>query len=210
MFKRSITYLRKNDSDLGDQVVGFGKQHEFADVLWYPSQHKAVYRMDDRVSLNTPGNGFFDFIPFRATSSLELAITRTTEENQESTRDADGKCSSVQKPPSSIRGCLDSLEDARITACAWDPRIKGEFFHQTTFSISLSVAKNFIQDVKKLVEIEPKALCGVDIYNGILLRYVTASSAYLGKQENAIDFDITYYRSKDPMAPRLYQGYLKK
>lgn len=78
MFKRSITYLRKNDSDLGDQVVGFGKQHEFADVLWYPSQHKAVYRMDDRVSLNTPGNGFFDFIPFRATSSLELAIIRTT------------------------------------------------------------------------------------------------------------------------------------
>lgn len=106
--------------------------------------------------------------------------------------------------------CLDSLEDARITACAWDPRIKGEFFHQTTFSISLSVAKNFIQDVKKLVEIEPKALCGVDIYNGILLRYVTASSAYLGKQENAIDFDITYYRSKDPMAPRLYQGILEE
>lgn len=78
MFKRSITYLRKNDSDLGDQVVGFGKQHEFADVLWYPSQHKAVYRMDDRVSSNTSGNGFFDFIPFRATSSLELAIVRTT------------------------------------------------------------------------------------------------------------------------------------
>ncbi|VVA25546.1 PREDICTED: L-gulonolactone oxidase [Prunus dulcis] len=239
MFKRSITYLRKNDSDLGDQVVGFGKQHEFADVLWYPSQHKAVYRMDDRVSSNTSGNGFFDFIPFRATSSLELAIIRTTEENQESTRDADGKCSGAKLVTSALINdaygltnngviftgypvigyqnrlqasgtCLDSLEDARITACAWDPRIKGEFFHQTTFSISLSVAKNFIQDVKKLVEIEPKALCGVDIYNGILLRYVTASSAYLGKQENAIDFDITYYRSKDPMAPRLYQGVLEE
>ena len=78
MFQRSIAYLSKNDSDLGDQVLKFGKQHEFADILWYPSQHKAVYRVDDRVSSNTSGNGLFDFLPFRATSSLALAVIRTT------------------------------------------------------------------------------------------------------------------------------------
>ncbi|KAG8386330.1 hypothetical protein BUALT_Bualt03G0137700 [Buddleja alternifolia] len=43
------------------------------------------------------------------------------------------------------------------------------------------------------------------MYNGILMRYVTASSAYLAKQEDALDFDITYYRSKDPLTPRLFQ-----
>lgn len=70
---------------------------------------------------------------------------------------------------------------------------------------------NFIQDVQNLVEIEPKALSGVETYNGILMRYVTASSAYLGKDENAIDFDIAYYRSKDvPMTPRLYEGILEE
>lgn len=77
MFKRSITYLSKNDSDLGDQVLKFGKQHEFADILWYPSQHKAIYRVDDRVSSNTSGNGLYDFLPFRATPSLALAVLRT-------------------------------------------------------------------------------------------------------------------------------------
>ncbi|XP_062000458.1 probable L-gulonolactone oxidase 6 [Rosa rugosa] len=238
MFKRSITYLSKNDSDLGDQVLKFGKQHEFADILWYPSQHKAVYRVDDRVS-NTSGNGLYDFLPFRATTSLALEVIRTAEENQESKSDADGKCSGAKLVTSGLLSsaygltnngmiftgypvigyqnrlqasgtCLDSLQDSRITACAWDLRIKGEFFHQTTFSISLSVAQSFIQDVQKLVEIEPKSLCGVEIYNGILMRYVTASTAYLGKQEDAIDFDITYYRSKDPMTPRLHEGILEE
>lgn len=106
--------------------------------------------------------------------------------------------------------CLDSLQDGKFTTCAWDSRVKGEFFHQTTFSIALSVVKNFIKDVQKLVELEPKGFCGIELYNGILMRYVKASSAYLGKQEDAIDFDITYYRSKDPMSPRLYQDIIEE
>ena len=103
--------------------------------------------------------------------------------------------------------CLDSHHDS---ACAWDRRVNGAFFHQTTFSISLFLAKSFIQDVQKLIEMEPKAMCGVELYNGILMRYVKASSAYLGKKEDAVDFDITYYRSKNPMTPRLYEDILEE
>ncbi|KAF7112373.1 hypothetical protein RHSIM_RhsimUnG0236000 [Rhododendron simsii] len=106
--------------------------------------------------------------------------------------------------------CLDSLNDELIEVCSWDPRVKGLFFHQTAVSISMSKVKSFIQDVQKLVELVPKALCGVDLYNGILMRYVKASTAYLGKQEDAVDFDITYYRSKDPMSPRLYGDILEE
>jgi len=62
MFKRSITYLAKSDSDLGDQVVTFGHEHGFADRTWYPSQRKAIFRVDDRVHVNISGNGLFDFI----------------------------------------------------------------------------------------------------------------------------------------------------
>ncbi|XP_061372878.1 probable L-gulonolactone oxidase 6 [Gastrolobium bilobum] len=238
LFKRSLTYLKKNDSDLGDELITFGRKHEFADVTWYPSQKKAVYRIDDRVSLNKSGNGLYDFIPFRTTLSAELAVVRATEELQEATHDANGKCIGARLITATLAGtgygltndgfflgypivgfnnrmqssgtCLDSLNDAKITACPWDSRIKGEFFHQTAFSIPLSVVKNFIEDVQKLVELEPEALCGLELYDGILMRYVTASKAYLGKQEDAVDFDISYYRSKDPLAPRLFEDILEE
>ncbi|KAJ8550942.1 hypothetical protein K7X08_000312 [Anisodus acutangulus] len=214
VFKRSITLSERNDSNLGDEAATFGRQHEFADFTWYPSQRKVVYRIDDRVPANTPGNGLNDFLGFRATSSLVLAILRTSEEIQESTNDAGGKCSSAKLTTSTLKfgaygfsnngfaftgypvvgfhnrvqasgTCLDSLEDARITACPWDSRVKGLFFHQTTFSISLSKIKGFIEDVQRLVALEPRALCVLDLYNGILM-------------------------SKDPMSPRLFEDFLEE
>ncbi|CAN6568401.1 unnamed protein product [Malus baccata var. baccata] len=197
MFKQSITYLSKNDSDCGDQVLVFGKQHEFADMIWYPSQHKVVYRMDDRVSSDMDAYGKCLTANLFTSLLINNGLSFTGY-----------PVIGYQHRLQSSGTCQDSLDTN--TSCGWDPKIKGQFFYQTSFSISLSMAKNFIQDVQNPVEIEPKALCGVETYNGILMRYVTASSAYLGKQENAINFNIRYYRSKDPMTPRLYEGILKE
>ena len=106
--------------------------------------------------------------------------------------------------------CLDSLQDGLITACPWDSRIKSEFFHQTTFSVPLTQVKSFITDIKSLVKIERKSLCGLELYYGILMRYVTSSPAYLGKETEALDFDLTYYRAKDPLTPRLYEDFIEE
>lgn len=78
MFKRSLTYTMRNDSDFGEQAVTFGKKHEFADFLWLPSQGKVVYRRDDRVAVNTSGNGLYDFLPFRSQLSVAIAIIRSS------------------------------------------------------------------------------------------------------------------------------------
>ncbi|KAL1568984.1 putative L-gulonolactone oxidase 6 [Salvia divinorum] len=239
LFKRSVTYITKNDSDLGEDAVGLGRKHEFADFTWFPSQKRVIYRLDDRVPTNSSGNGLNNFPGFRSTSTLVLATLRSTEETQESLGDANGKCINGRITASFLRStgfgltndgsvfkgypvigyqnriqasgtCLDSPDDARLTACPWDSRVKGLFFHQTTFSIALSRVKGFILDVQKLVSLSPDSLCGLDLYNGILMRYVTASTAYLGKQEDSLDFDITYYRSKDPLQPRLFQDVLEE
>lgn len=73
-----MTFVTKNDLDLGDQASSFGHQHEFADISWYPNQRKAIYRVDDRISSNAFGNGLYNYIPFRSTASVTLAIIRTT------------------------------------------------------------------------------------------------------------------------------------
>ena len=57
-------------------MITFGREHEFADVMWYPSHKKAVYRIDDRVPIGTTGDGSYHFIPFRPTLSIELTVVR--------------------------------------------------------------------------------------------------------------------------------------
>ncbi|KAI3786523.1 hypothetical protein L1987_40267 [Smallanthus sonchifolius] len=78
MFKRTVTFVTKDDTNLSDQVATFGRQHEFADITWYPSQKRVVYRIDDRVSSNVSGNGVWDHPGFRAVPSLALFILRST------------------------------------------------------------------------------------------------------------------------------------
>ncbi|WCJ22500.1 D-arabinono-1 4-lactone oxidase family protein [Euphorbia peplus] len=234
MFKRSITYVERNDSDLGDEAVTFGRKHEFADITWYPAQRMTVYRIDDRVSSTAPGNGLFDRSAFSSTPSQTLVQQRTTEENQEATGDAEGKCNNsrqtIASQLSSAFGltnnginftgypvigyqnrihasgsCLDSPENALATACPWDPRIKAQYIFQNGLFLKLSNVKLFIQDVQELVKLVPKSLCVLELYNGIVLRYVKTSTAYLGKPDDGINFDITFYRSKDPRTPRLFE-----
>lgn len=78
LFKRSITYVKRTDTTLSDEAPSFGDEHEFGDILWYPSQRTAVYRIDDRVPLNASGNGLYDFIPFRSTSTGAVELIRIT------------------------------------------------------------------------------------------------------------------------------------
>ncbi|XP_028779784.1 probable L-gulonolactone oxidase 6 [Neltuma alba] len=239
MFKRAITYVTKSDADLGDELIRFGKEHEFADLSWYPSQKKAAFRIDDRVPFNRSGDGLSNILAYRSAPSAQLTTIRGTEELREATRDAKGKCLDAQMDirtaETSAYGftnnganftgypvigqnnrlqssgpCLDSKEDALLTVCPWDSRFQLAFYHDTTFTISLSNVSSFIKDVQKLVKLEPRALCGVDLYEGFHLRYIKASSAYLGRTKDSVDFDILYYRSKDPLAPRLFEDILEE
>jgi len=76
LFKRSITNIQRDDFDLERGILLFGLEHEFADVTWYPAQRKAIYRVDDRVSVTTPGDGVNDFTGFRPILSVLLATAR--------------------------------------------------------------------------------------------------------------------------------------
>ncbi|KAH9307284.1 hypothetical protein KI387_035195, partial [Taxus chinensis] len=234
MFKRSIINVQQNDSNMENIVAHFGLEHEFADLTWYPSQHKVIYRVDDRVSVNSSGDGMNDFIGFQSQPTSLLSTVRETEEIKEATKSGEGKCAisvtqlstildtgtglknehmiftgypviGYQNKMQSSGSCLSSLDDGLLTACGWDPQIKGLFYHQTGMSISVSKISQFLSDVKKLRDMNFISMCGLELYSGILMRYVKASSAYLGKQVDSVDLDITYYRANDPNTPRLYE-----
>ena len=76
LFKRSVSYVNRVDSDLAERVAAWGYLHEFADILWLPQDGKVVYRQDDRVDVSAPGNGLNDIVGLRPYSIAELVTDR--------------------------------------------------------------------------------------------------------------------------------------
>eukprot|EP01018_Ginkgo_biloba_P002313 Gb_31381 [translate_table: standard] len=234
LFKRNVTNVVKDDSDLEEQILTFAEAHEFGDLTWYPSQKRVVYKMDDRVSVATPGKGVNDFIGFRSTATLVVVAIRATENMLEASKNAEGKCRMAKAIADSklavanglknndfmftgypVMGfqhrmqtsgsCQKSSSIDLLSSCSWDPRIKGLSFYETTAIFSVSKVKNFISDVKKLRDMEPHNFCGVDVYNGFLIRFVKASTAYLGQPDDSVAIDFNYYRADNASTPRLNQ-----
>ncbi|KAF5748253.1 putative gulonolactone oxidase [Tripterygium wilfordii] len=214
--------------------IDHAKKNEFGDITWYPSRHTAVYRYDNRVPLSTPGDGVFDFLGFQANNILVSKSTRATEKAAENSRNVNGKCTMAatflgykklianglkrdgliftgypvignQGKMQTSGSCLYSAAIRIDSSCAWDPRINGLFFYESTAIFPATKFGEFIRDVQRLRDIKSENFCGVDIYNGFLIRFIKASQAYLGQSEDSIVVDFNYYRADDPLTPRLNQ-----
>ncbi|BAF22764.1 probable L-gulonolactone oxidase 4 [Oryza sativa Japonica Group] len=230
-FKRSVRFVTRDDSDFAEKVAVWGGAHEFGDMAWLPRQGKVIYREDDRVDVATPGNGLNDYLGFRAQPTLGLITARAAEERLERNGTDIARCLAARLPPSLFElqaygftndgvfftgwpvvgfqhriqasgTCISSPEDGLLSSCTWDPRIRGPFLYNSGFSIALPRAAAFVADMMRLRDLNPRAFCDIDAKLGILMRYVKASSAYLGKPEDCVDFDVTYYRSYDDGEPR--------
>ncbi|CAK9136394.1 unnamed protein product [Ilex paraguariensis] len=232
-FKRSITYNFTDDDHIEDDFMDHAKKHEFGDIQWYPSKHTAVYRYDDRVPLNTTGDGVNDFLGFQSNSILVSTSVRAAEKAFENERYVDGKCTLAasflgykklianglknnliftgypvvghQGKMQTSGSCLYSPAISIGSTCAWDPRIKGLFFYESTAIFTATKFGDFIREVKKLRDLKPENFCGVDIYNGFLIRFIKASGAYLGQSSDSIVVDFNYYRADEASTPRLNQ-----
>ncbi|KAL5538786.1 hypothetical protein UlMin_043919 [Ulmus minor] len=230
-FKRSISYNFTKDDRIEEIFMEHAKKYEFADITWYPSRHTAVYRYDYRVPLNVSGDGSYDFLGFQAQPILVSKTTRATEKLLENSRNLSGKCLLSTSFVAVKKVVANGLKNGLIftgypvigrqgkmqtsgsclyskntdTSCAWDPRINGLFFYESTAIFPASKFGDFLRDVKKLRDIKPENFCGVDIYNGILIRFIKASEAYLGQAEDSVVVDFNYYRSDEASTPRLNQ-----
>ncbi|XP_073135813.1 L-gulonolactone oxidase 3 [Henckelia pumila] len=235
-FKRSITLNYTNDDGtLEYEFMDHAKNYEFGDIQWYPSRHTVVYRYDNRVPLSISGDGVNDFVGFQSNFAIIAKTVRASEKAAEDTRNTKAKCllaSSFlaykklianglknnnliftgypvighQGKMQTSGSCLYSPESRADTACAWDPRIKGLFFYETTAIFPPNKFSDFVKDVKKLRDlVESENFCGVDIYNGFLIRFIKGSEAYLGQSEDSVVVDFNYYRADEASTPRLNQ-----
>ncbi|KAL8256274.1 hypothetical protein R6Q59_031341 [Mikania micrantha] len=237
-FKRSISLNFTDDAGMEDAFISHAKAHEFGDITWYPSNQMAVYRHDDRVPLATKGDGTNDFLGFQSNLIVVSKSTRATEKALEMAKNVKGKCAMAssfigykklvanglknnliftgypvigrQGKMQTSGSCLYSPSSDIANACAWDPRINGLFFYETTVIFSADKFRDFICDVKKLRDINPENFCGVDIYNGFLIRFIKASTAYLGQPVDSVVVDFNYYRADSAMTPRLNQNVMEE
>ncbi|KAJ0243306.1 L-gulonolactone oxidase 3 [Hirschfeldia incana] len=222
-FKRSITYNFTSDVALEDIFMEHGKKFEFGDITWYPSRKTAVYRYDFRSPDDVSGNGVNDF----------------TEKALETSKSEDGKCKTAdttlaykkltgnglknnglfftgypvigtQGKLQSSGSCLYSSSFRIDVSCSWDPRYNGLSFYETTAIFPVSRFRDFLLDVKKLRDLKPERLCGIDIYNGILIRFIKGSKAFLGQTEDSVVIDFNYYRAEDALTPRLNQDVMEE
>ena len=115
-----------------------------------------------------------------------------------------------QSDMQSSDSCLNDKDDGLLTACSWDSRLEGLFYHHMAFSISIQQIPDFIANVKKLRELWPGSICGLDLYSRLLMRFVKKSTVFLGKKDDYVDFDMTYFCSRDLDDPRLDQDILEE
>ncbi|KAJ4883015.1 L-gulonolactone oxidase 3 [Raphanus sativus] len=238
-FKRSITYNFTSDVALEDTFMEHGKKFEFGDITWYPSRKTAVYRYDFRSPDDASGNGVNDFIGFQSNAILISKGVRALEKALETSKSENGKCNTADTTLSykkltgdglknngllftgypvigtqgklqSSGSCLYSSSFRIDVSCSWDPRYNGLSFYETTAIFPVSRFRDFLLDVKKLRDLKPEKLCGIDIYNGILIRFIKGSKAYLGQTEDSVVIDFNYYRADDALTPRLNQDVMEE
>ncbi|MCO5580335.1 hypothetical protein L7F22_034201 [Adiantum nelumboides] len=268
MFKRSVTLELRGDDELEHAALELAKAHEFSALSWYPASGKMLVRVDDRVTVDTPGDGaykraFFDKMDVAIIESMR-SLWEASEESQNvdavceqepklmnSRMDigdglvnngsgtfvgypvigfhhkmqASGGCereefspiitpTSIQSSESIISYGDDMVEEPQVPhiaahnkpgTCLWNPLIKGFLFFHTSVSIPVSKFADALLDVKRLRDTFPQAMCNLAFLGGILLRFLTTSTAYLGEPTNAVVFEMMYYRSREPSTPRFYQ-----
>ncbi|GLJ49583.1 hypothetical protein SUGI_1051650 [Cryptomeria japonica] len=92
--------------------------------------------------------------------------------------------------------------DKNESICSWDRRVDGVRGFDVEIYVPLKNAKHAIMDVKKIRDLNPHALCELEFLEGMSMRSVKKSEAYLGHSEDVITFEFEYLRKEQWEEPK--------
>eukprot|EP01018_Ginkgo_biloba_P024910 Gb_17667 [translate_table: standard] len=92
--------------------------------------------------------------------------------------------------------------DKNESICPWDRRVRGSLDFDVEIRVPLSRARDAILDIKKIRDVNPRALCELAIQGGIIMRSVKKSEAYLGNSEDVVTFELQYLRHREAKTPK--------
>ncbi|RCV25821.1 hypothetical protein SETIT_5G196300v2 [Setaria italica] len=185
LFKRSVTFVTRNDTDLAEQ-------------------RKVFYRKDDRVDVSTPGDGLNDYLFLRSYAKLGVIAARVADEWLEEKGGDLARCLMARLPTRKVE--QEAFGFTGYPVVGFQHRIQAAGSCIDGDGVALPKAPAFVGDVLRLRDLNPRAFGGLDAKLGVLMRYVRASSAHLGKAEDSVDVEVIYYRSYTDGAPRKHAG----
>ncbi|MCO5610835.1 hypothetical protein L7F22_065077 [Adiantum nelumboides] len=92
IFKRSVTLELREDYELDHAAHKLAKAHEFSALTWYRASSKMLVRVDDRVTVDTPGDGAYKFAIFDKMDVGIVESMRTVWEASEESQNDDPIC----------------------------------------------------------------------------------------------------------------------
>ncbi|MCO5553445.1 hypothetical protein L7F22_006966 [Adiantum nelumboides] len=92
MFKRSVTLELRGDEELEHAALELAKAHEFSQLSWYPASGKMLVKVDDRVAVDTPGDGAYKLLLLDKMDVGLLESMRTEWEASEELQDMEAIC----------------------------------------------------------------------------------------------------------------------
>lgn len=96
----------------------------------------------------------------------------------------------------------NTISDTNQSICSWDRRVGGVKGHDDEIYVPLRRVRDAILDIKRIRDMNPQALCELEIVEGVSMRTIKKSKAYLGLSEDVITFEFEYLRSQDAETPK--------
>eukprot|EP01018_Ginkgo_biloba_P006593 Gb_30173 [translate_table: standard] len=96
----------------------------------------------------------------------------------------------------------NQILDKNDVICRWDSRVRGVLFFDLEIQVPISSIREAIADMKRVRDLNPKALCEYGAFGGIQIRSIKKSAAYMGYHENVVSVGMPYYRPRDAHIPK--------